>query len=207
MGTIELPQNVKEYLAGLSKSDAAMNALVYSKGMDRAEEYIKRVEREYEYLSPELGGKVCSILDIGCGLAGVTAMIAMNYNTELVSLIDGDKTDTPVPGFHESTTPWADVSLGIDVVSYNCDPEITKGFKVGTTYDLVFSSRGLGLHFPFSKYIHGVDACTDVDSILIVDVRKSMEAEAISYLKKYRFISPTLVDEHKKSSRWKFVKI
>ncbi len=208
MGKIVIPTNAAMYLISLDARDAGINALVYGEGAERVWEYADRIEREFEHLDPELPDPpaIQSILDIGCGLAGLTARIAKNQKSQSVTLIDGEQTKNAQKGFKENMSAWADVMHGVDVVKANCGAAVYTSIGTVRQYDLVLSSRSWGLHYPLSVYMQPVVETTSKGSIVVVDVRNEHFKNAVKTFEDNGFDFDVTVDDFRKSKRLKFVR-
>lgn len=133
-------------------------------------DYAEDVKRDFEQMEPYLPEQVGSILDIGCGLAGINVYLKKKYPKATVSLLDGDG-DFPVYGWGEANNPYGSQKAATELLEANgvsVDRWIPAGTKEDLRADLVVSTVAWGFHFPLKTY--------NVSGFCIADLRKNFEA-------------------------------
>ena len=123
---------------------------------DHPQEYLDRITRDFEAIEPWLPAKVSSVLDIGCGLAGVNVLIAKATGCKKINLIDGDGTGPRKMGFVENTPPWFDVNIGAEFVRKNTSGVAVKAFhqsEKSIPCDLLISLKSWAHHYSAETYM------------------------------------------------------
>lgn len=199
-----VPENIRAHIEALSEDDAKTDLLV--SGQNRVEEYISRIEHEFAVLAPHLEPPLESVLDIGCGLAGLSALIAREFDAKSVTLWDGaGEASNRKVGYHADTQAWADVELGRAMVKANSGAWVSTE-PVGAPYDLVLSSRAWGLHFPLETYLPYVAWHLGPKGAVIVDIRHGDIERAKDEMAAYGLGFTDTIDSYRKSQRLKFVR-
>jgi SAM-dependent methyltransferase len=138
---------------------------------------------------------VRSILDIGCGLAVVPALLARDLDLREVHLMDGDGTGERFADYREIGLPWNDVQTGLDMVCANVGDD-THVFALHANpaatipVDMIMSLKSWGLHYPVATYMGLAARSLRNGGILVIDLHKEGEAcaeiEAAGYGLLYR---------------------
>lgn len=145
-------------------------------------DYLNDVQQDYAQIEKHLPEKVGSILDIGCGLAGIDVLLKRKFPAARLMLLD-DPTGPPYYNFERGMAPYGDraateaflLANGVhDVEWINAGSELEA--------DLVISTLAWGFHFPLDAY--------KVKGFCIADLRRGKEgargvviAESRSYLR------------------------
>ena len=154
--------------------------------------FAEDISREYENIKSHLPGNPRSILDIGCGVAGIDIMLGKHYTERRI-----------YPDFYllDKTQLNADIYYGIeDVPAYYNALDLSKsileengidGAKIhtqevnggpmfpGKSCDLVISLLSWGFHYPVSTYLDEVHEKLAPGGRLIMDVRKGNDGEQL----------------------------
>lgn len=108
-----------------------------------------------------------SVLDVGSGLGGINAKLALRYGADLeVNLLDG-WSDPPVMKAHNQT--FNDMVVAADFLQRNGVQHIMSGQR---PVDLIISLQAWCFHFAPALYLPFVKACCRRETVLILDVRK-----------------------------------
>lgn len=140
-------------------------------------------------LRPHLPERVTSVLDIGCGIAGIDVALHRHYGGDLrIHLLDRTQTDPAAfaygmgaaERFYNSLDAARDllVANGVspDRLSlWEAAPDFT--FPAQVTFDLVISLLSWGHHYPIETYLGPVRAAMRPGGRVIVDVRKGTGGE------------------------------
>lgn len=120
---------------------------------------------------PFLPVEVESILDIGCGMAGIDVFLKRRYPKASLLLLDGDG-DDPRDGWNEQLDAFSSRSVAAELLAAN-GVSVDRWLDVNTTEplvaDLVISLASWGYHYPLSTY--------KVSGFCIADLRKSQEPQ------------------------------
>lgn len=126
-----------------------------------------------------------TILDIGCGLAGITAALTVWFDVPLVHLVDGDPRDLGerTAGFKPAGKPWNAVQDGAEVVKRNAPETEVLTHYAGewiddTGVDLVVSFKSWCFHYPAEAYLRQVQHVLRPGGLLVVDIRKNTDGAA-----------------------------
>lgn len=121
-------------------------------------DYAADVKADFEQIEPYLPERVESILDIGCGLAGLDVYLKRKYPDASLSLLDSDG-ENPVYGWGDVNVPYGSRKAAEALLEANgvkVDRWVPAGTKERLEADLVVSTVAWGFHFPLSTYdVHG----------------------------------------------------
>lgn len=166
--------------------------------------YMDDMAHEYAVIKSALPEECRSVLDIGCGIAGINIFIQQHYNGKDLKfyLLDKSAVEDNVfylfnarGAFYNSLDLARDtlVSSGIkkeniDLLEANEKNEI----NVPHSLDLIISLISWGFHYPITTYLDRVYELLSDKGRLIVDVRK--ETDGLSLLKS-RFNHVQIIEE------------
>lgn len=150
------------------------------------------MELEYESIKKTLPENPVSILDIGCGVAGIDAMLIHHYAKEgkKVNFYLLDKTELNKKvfyGFKKTAAYYNSLDVARDFLiangASNEDIHIQEvaGNPIfpGKQFDLVISLISWGFHYPVETYLEEVYKLLKIGGKLIIDVRKGTEGEKL----------------------------
>lgn len=133
-------------------------------------DYSKSVEADFEMIEPHLPKEVNSILDIGCGLAGIDVFLKRKYPKASLTLLDSDGSHGNA-GFSAGGGAGGDRKLTQSLLEAN-EVKIDRWLDIGTkdclSADLVISLLSWGFHYPLSEY--------SVEGLCIADIRHGHKA-------------------------------
>jgi SAM-dependent methyltransferase len=166
---------------------ARLEARVWAADIRRS--FVALMRREYTILAPFLPPQVDHILDIGCGVAAIDALVFQHYRRDArltFSLLDRTQTD-PRPRygfagrghFYNSLEVARELLLanGVTADRIRLIPA-EEGFAVATRdVDLAISLRAWGFHFPVETYLPEVMRALRPGGWLIIDVRPGTGGE------------------------------
>ena len=120
-----------------------------------AEEYIESLKSDFEQIEPYLPESVDSILDIGCGMAGIDILLKQKYPEAKLYLLDGDgpKEDWR-GGFESEMKPFSSREVATEFLKSN-GVTVDRWYDIGTQdieADLVISLLSWGWHYPLETY-------------------------------------------------------
>lgn len=143
-----------------------------------------------------------TILDIGCGLAFESELFQKKYNSELY-LLDGERANSRgrFSGYNPDEKKFTfynnletiKQSLNNRNVRYNFIDANNIKLDNNIKFDLIYSVLSCGHHYPVDVYKELVTSHSHNNSIIIMDIRKSMferfsnrkDVEIISVVKEY----------------------
>lgn len=141
--------------------------------------YAEWVARDFTEIEPHLPERVYSILDIGCGMAGIDVLLKRRYPDAHLSLLDGDganlvREGTPSASgrgkWNKTLKPYSSRKHAEMLLTAN-GVTVDRWHDVGTTEpleaDLIVSLFSLGFHFPLSTY--------RLKGLCIADLRRGKE--------------------------------
>jgi len=139
------------------------------------DEYIKSLRDDFAGIEPHLPESCESILDIGCGMAGIDILLKRKYPDAKLYLLDGDgpKEDWR-GGFEKDMKPFSNREVATAFLASN-GVTVDRWYDIGTQdieADLVISLLSWGWHYPLETY--RVKAKT-----IICDIRDKVEGEMI----------------------------
>lgn len=133
--------------------------------------YAAHVAEDFAGMEPHLPASVCSILEIGCGMAALQVHMKRRYPDARLELLDGD-TVTREGGAGYSDKPdvynsRAHTEMLLAANSVMVDRWHDIGTKELLEADLIISMASLGLHYPLSTY--------RLKGLCIIDLRRGPE--------------------------------
>lgn len=160
------------------------------------------VEKEFNGILQYLG-KVKKIVDIGCGLAGVSIQLAHFYEYPELYLVDKNQIANKIKyGYHKDNCFYNSFDLLKSILEMNyienyflidCDD-----FKEIENVDLIISLLACGFHFPLSFYIDRIFNSLSENGVFICDIRSKVYAEEIKVIKlRFKNISEIKTDNSK----------
>lgn len=123
---------------------------------DIKREYEKDVQNDFDLILPHLPKRLNSIVDIGCGMAGIDVLLAKKYPQATITLLDGDGPESNFRGGYGAVMePFNSRDVVNEIFRLN-DLAAPRWLKVWTKdaieADLVLSLLSWGYHYPLSTY-------------------------------------------------------
>ena len=180
------------------------------------EKYSSNMYQEFLQIRPFLPETCESILDIGCGIAGIDAFINNHYNNSPPNFHLLDKTQVEKNIFYMFKETGAfynclksskkllnenDISYGkINLHEANKENKI---HLPDVSIDIIISLISWGFHYPLDTYLEEAYRTLKMNGILILDIRKDSggENKLIN-----RFHEVSIIHENKRSTRFYAVK-
>jgi SAM-dependent methyltransferase len=146
-------------------------------------QYDADMQQEYLSLKDALPQSCHSMLDIGCGIAGIDVLLGRHYGPGVdIYLLDKSKVEDEVfylfnnrGAFYNSLETATETLVGngipaqkIHALEANAENTIPEDAK----FDLIFSLISWGFHYPVSTYLDQVYTRLAEGGSLIVDVRR-----------------------------------
>lgn len=171
---ITFPPSAIEYLRRHKRPGDMIQPLV--------ERQVHRARKQLEDLGDIAHPR--EVLDIGCGLAVVDALLALR-GAHTIRLMDGDGTAERHGEYREQSEAWNDVQTGVDMVRANA-PESCRviahqpreSFAISAPFDMVISLKSWGLHYPVHTYLDTVRRCIRRGGLLVIDIHREVEGRA-----------------------------
>ena len=171
--------------------------------------YIRDMEQEYRSIAGVLPDNCKSILDIGCGLAGIDLHLYKHYKgrgvAPRVHLLDKTATESNVYyGFKRTGAFYNSLKLSRAMLIDNgiLSEDITlievpdsDRPKLPDSCDLVISLISWGFHYPVSLYLDDVVDALSESGVLILDVR--IDTDGLDLLSRAFRQVTTLLETHK----------
>jgi len=129
-------------------------------------DYAKSVEYDFDMIAPHLPQTVASIIDIGCGVAGIDVHLKRKYPAAHLTLLDSDgaacNSGLSVKGAAGGDRKAAELMLESNGL------KVDRWLPIGTAElleaDLIISLLSWGFHYPLSAY--------KAKGLCIADVRR-----------------------------------
>ena len=180
-----------------------MEAFLFSRMIHA--KFTEDINEEYLTIKDYLPTHAKNVLDIGCGVAGIDALIYEHYDNDFeVYLLDKTFVDKKV--FYKLErigSFYNSLSIAQDLLVLNNVPEsqihtqeVDSGNQIAfdTQFDIVISQISWGFHYPISVYLDQVYEKMRTSGVLIVDVRKNSGGEDL-LRKKFGFIKVIYEDK------------
>lgn len=149
-------------------------------------DYYDECVSEAKFLAPYLVNAK-TIVDIGCGMAGIDVELHARLGDRGFYLIDKEDNDSADPyGFAHANRFYNKLSLTREFVDINA-PEmrykaISKPEKVTQNADAIISIYSCGWHYPIDEYLSLMNNKLNFGGILILDIRANYMAECMMLL-------------------------
>jgi len=132
-------------------------------------DFVSSVEDDFKTLEAYLPENVNSILDIGCGMAGIDIPLKKRYPEASLNLLDSDGKKCDY-GWKTSCAPYNSREATDELLKEN-NVKVDRWIEAGTQelliFDLIISIISWGFHYPLSTY--------NVKGFCFADLRKGKE--------------------------------
>jgi SAM-dependent methyltransferase len=149
--------------------------------------YVREIEADFQSIKPYLPATAASIMDIGCGIAALDALLFEHYGEQepVLYLVDRSELSGRIYfGFRGEAAFYNSLGRAKRTLLVNGVPH----YRIRTIeapgdellpnvapLDLVISILSWGFHFPISTYLNCVCDCLAPNGRLIVDVRRNTD--------------------------------
>ncbi len=169
------------------------------------------IRSEYESMKKFLPSNAKSILDIGCGVAGIDVFLYRHYQNQSPKIYLLDKTEMPAKvyysfrpkGCYYNSLPLSRKLLELNnVPKGNIFTEEARDNVIdfNVKFDLVISLISWGFHYPVSTYLDRVFEILNRGGALILDIRKVEGSNGLSEVKQ-KFGNCQIIYESSKNTR------
>lgn len=142
------------------------------------------ITQEYNKIKPYLPPSATSILDIGCGVAGIDIFVSRHYENKAdIVLLDKSIIDKKLYYGYEAKGCFYNsllvaknllVDNGVDPKKIHLlEPTGDNKIEWEGTFDIIISLLSWGFHYPVSTYLNQVYENLSRKGIAILDVRKN----------------------------------
>lgn len=166
---------------------------------DLKSSYTRLLREDYDGMSKFLPPRAGSILDIGCGLAGIDALLHERYGNPMINLLDETGV---VPNVEDRTgykangmRPFNDMSVARELLVLNSvEASNIKEWPIGYSMgpipcDLCISLLSWGWHYPVRTYLDLAWDSIVEGGRLILDVRANSGGDTILDTKGFKRIA------------------
>ena len=167
--SIIVPDSAREHIDRQRFSRKRTSDGSWNKPSKGDAKFLASIVEDYRVLVPFLPERVDTILDIGCGMAGIDGLLRRHYPGAKLWLLDGDG-DEPRDGWNQSLNAFSSRAAADELLAANgvsADRWIDVNTKVPLKADLIISLASWGFHYPLKTY--------DVSGYCIADLRKTNE--------------------------------
>jgi len=145
--------------------------------------YQSDMEAEFKSIAGYIPFVAHNILDIGCGIGGIDALLAAHYKFNIdVFLIDKSEIDGDLHyGYYSKGSYYNSLTCSKKFLTDNGVPSgriflqeanESNSILFDAKFDLIISLISWGFHYPVQTYIDAVIDKLATDGLLIIDVRK-----------------------------------
>lgn len=174
------------YVGLVQSHNLSTELKIFFYGPEIKKEYNKDIEFEYSTIKDYLPENAKSILDIGCGVAGIDVLISRHYSDNInVFLIDKTYTDKKIYyGFKKKASFYNSLDISKQVLELNgvhntfiqqATEQNSIDFK--ESFDIIISLISWGFHYPASTYLNNAYDKLNKNGVLIIDIKKSTGGE------------------------------
>jgi len=174
------------------------------------EAYVREIESDFREIKAYLPQNVASIMDVGCGIAALDALLFQYYGRQvrIIHLVDRNQISKKIYfGFQHHAAFYNSLERAKKTLTANGVPEgrirtieaPADGRLRGIApLDLVISILSWGFHFPISTYLSSVCDRLAPAGRLIVDVRRDTDGfDSLAA----RFVNLSVISETHKAHR------
>lgn len=166
--------------------------------------YLDDMRYEYSTMRDHLPQKCKSVLDIGCGIAGVNIFLQQHYSKRPIDFYLLDKTETNEEIYYlynEKGAFYNSLELAGDVLATNgikrenihlVEATEDNDIQISKKIDLMISLISWGFHYPVSTYLDKAHEKLSKGGHLIIDVRKKTDGHN---LLKEKFGNAKVIEE------------
>ena len=172
--------------------------------------YVREIEADFREIRPYLPRNAASIMDVGCGIAALDALLFQHYEQQvrILHLVDRSQISKNVYfGFQHQAAFYNSLERATKTLMANGVPEDRirtieappDGQLRGIApLDLVISILSWGFHFPISTYLDSVCDYLAHDGRVITDVRRNTDGlDSLAA----RFVNLSVISESRKAQR------
>ncbi len=174
------------YFNPFYKSSVSLKSFLFHRQIEK--EFNADMVSEYLIIKPFLPLKITSLLDIGCGMAGIDILLSEHYANNIdIFLIDKTLINKKIyyhfkkkGAFYNSLQISKTILKNNDINSGNIYlQEATQDNRISFegNFDMVISLISWGFHYPILTYLDEVYKKLKIEGILIVDIRKNSGGE------------------------------
>lgn len=163
------------------------------------------IAAEYEKLRPFIPDGIESVLDVGCGDGGMSAMLALHNGVKLIHLLDGESGDLGPKRTSYSRMapkPWRSTDKAVKLITASCPGVVIKTYTPSDEWpeqvDLIISLWSWGFHYPVNTYLENARR---TKAPLLLDIRDFRWRQATFLLKSAGYRSRRVVDQGHKATR------
>jgi SAM-dependent methyltransferase len=149
--------------------------------------YSKDMHAEYTSIRDYLPEACASVLDIGCGAAGIDVLIDQHYVDQSLDIYLLDKTEVERNVFYmfqDRAAFYNSLDTAKDLLTANGIPaerihlreaNAANEIQVPNGVDLVISLLSWGFHYPVATYADRVKELLSIKGVAILDIRKGTD--------------------------------
>lgn len=142
---------------------------------EACERQVARARRQLARLDG-LYGPESTVVDVGCGLAIVDALMECGRT----HLIDGNAHREAHGEYRDRSEPWFDVRTAVRLVrSRRPRRRVLTGWTTGPA-DLIISLKSWGLHYPANTYLDRALRCLRPGGHLVLDLHRTDAADEVA---------------------------
>jgi SAM-dependent methyltransferase len=171
--------------------------------------YAEDMQCEFDTFEQFLPIGAKSLLDIGCGIGGIDAVLYRHYSDcePVLSLLDKDGVSGSLYyGYRQTGAFYNSLAIAEEFLAANAVPRSNivtydvneDGFPNDETFDVILSLISWGFHYPIETYLNEAHAALSDSGVLILDVRKGTDGKEIL---SQRFSSIEVIQDGEKSER------
>lgn len=177
------------------------------------EQYFAAMKEKSDSLVSYIPRSPSSVLDIGCGMAGLALHLSSHFDFSHIYLLDKTATESSIwYGFESQGAFYSSLDLAKETLVMNgISPSRVNLIEAPTdgviplsdgSIDFVVSTASWGFHYPVSTYLESVARLLSDDGVLIIDLRRG--TNGIEDLQKH--FKTEVLDEHGKYQTVRCVK-
>lgn len=158
---------------------------------NHAEEYYRHIEFQWNIMKKYIDGRT-SVLDIGCGLAGIDYFIGKENEKSKLYLLDKTEVSPKIYyGYKSEAAYYNSMDLAVDFLRMNgikniietLSPEQYITYAKEFRFDAIISLISCGFHYPVAIYIDAICDSLKECGVVILDIRHGAIKESIKIFK------------------------
>ena len=160
----------------------SFESTVNKKGIKK--KYKEEIQKEYNIIKDYLPGNCKTVLDIGCGIAGIDVFINKHFLSSNLQFFLLDKTQREESmyydynkraAFYNSLFVAKNVLINNNINEENIhliEATSDNDIDINQNADLIISLISWGFHYPVDTYLEKADKILNVKGRIILDIRK-----------------------------------
>jgi SAM-dependent methyltransferase len=186
------PNLAQKFLKRLGLYDGSYQKFVRAHARKEAERiddsYFDDLDSTLKVIQPHIPDKTKTVLDIGCGIAGLDLLLYQRLTSPSLYLLDKTSVENTIwYMFSDKSAFYNSLEVAKETLMINGVPErkisLIDAPESGVidiasgSIDLIVSTISWGFHYPVKTYLESAEKLLSQEGVLILDIRKNTGGE------------------------------